>query len=217
MLKYMNHMMCVCIFVISACGAPAKQQVKEPSPASKKAFHAGSDQRIPVKKPVSRKKNQPKKSKRLYGTIKKRTSPNTKASTGKGALTSGSSPSTVRNPHIEKPERFKPTDRSTDVFKMNIPDGFSIYEFPDGRKYLGEWRSGMMDGHGTMYYPDGRKYVGSWKAGKTEGYGELTSPDGRTYSGQWSGGMIHGKGILTYPDGRTRSGNWESGNFVRDR
>jgi len=38
-------------------------------------------------------------------------------------------------------------------------------EDTDG-KYLGEIRNGVPEGQGTLTFPDGTKYVGEWKNGK---------------------------------------------------
>ena len=37
--------------------------------------------------------------------------------------------------------------------------------FPDGEKYVGEFKDGTRDGQGTLTYADGRKYVGEFKDG----------------------------------------------------
>jgi hypothetical protein len=35
--------------------------------------------------------------------------------------------------------------------------------FPEGGKYVGQWKDGQMNGQGTMTHPDGSKYVGQFK------------------------------------------------------
>ena len=42
-------------------------------------------------------------------------------------------------------------------------DGFASYEFPDGEKYVGEWREDGMDGRGIYVYADCRRLDGSWQ------------------------------------------------------
>jgi len=37
--------------------------------------------------------------------------------------------------------------------------------FPNGDKYVGEWKDGEYHGQGTFTYPDGSKYVGEFKYG----------------------------------------------------
>ncbi len=51
--------------------------------------------------------------------------------------------------------------------------------FPDGSKYVGEWKDGDWHGQGTMTFFDGGKLVGGWKSGKPHGKGTMIYPDGR--------------------------------------
>ena len=37
--------------------------------------------------------------------------------------------------------------------------------YPNGSKYIGEWKNGKMDGQGTFNFPSGNKYVGKYKDG----------------------------------------------------
>ena len=41
-------------------------------------------------------------------------------------------------------------------------EGYGVFEWPDGRKYEGEYKYDLKEGHGTFYWPDGRKYTGAW-------------------------------------------------------
>ena len=45
-----------------------------------------------------------------------------------------------------------------------------------------------MEGYGVFEWPDGRKYDGEWKNGKQHGVGVYTSASGKTKKGQWSEG-----------------------------
>ena len=38
--------------------------------------------------------------------------------------------------------------------------------YPDGRKYIGEFKDGERSGHGELIYPDGKKLVGEFKDGE---------------------------------------------------
>lgn len=38
--------------------------------------------------------------------------------------------------------------------------------FPDGRKYVGEFKEETMNGEGTLFYPDGRKQTGRFENGE---------------------------------------------------
>ncbi|MDC1254462.1 hypothetical protein N8Z03_00510 [Pelagibacteraceae bacterium] len=69
--------------------------------------------------------------------------------------------------------------------KIELPkcmgDDFTIYNncygtltWPDGQKYVGEWKDGKQHGQGTLTWPDGEKFVGEWKDDKRNGQGTLT-------------------------------------------
>ena len=58
------------------------------------------------------------------------------------------------------------------------------------------------NGQGTFIYPDGKRYVGEWKDGKRHGQGVSTHPDGWKYVGEFKDGVLSGHGTYTYPDGR---------------
>ena len=60
-----------------------------------------------------------------------------------------------------------------------------------------------IDGQGTMTYPDGAKYVGEWKDGELTGQGTFTYFDGSVYVGEFKDHFFHGQGILTEPNGET--------------
>ena len=68
-----------------------------------------------------------------------------------------------------------------DVF----PDGQGTYTFPDGRKYVGEWKNGKYHGQGTYTFPNGKKYIGEFKDDKMHGQGIYTFPDGKQYVGKF--------------------------------
>ena len=46
----------------------------------------------------------------------------------------------------------------------------------------------MFHGQGTFTFPDGEKYVGEWRNDQRHGQGVVTTPDGTDYVGQWKEG-----------------------------
>ena len=65
--------------------------------------------------------------------------------------------------------------------------GQGTYTWPDGQKYVGEWKDDKRNGQGTHTWPDGQKYVGDYKDGKRNGQGTQTRPDGSViHSGLWA-------------------------------
>ena len=59
--------------------------------------------------------------------------------------------------------------------------------YPDGHKYVGEWKDGNKNGQGTFTYPDGGKYVGRWKEDKNWN-GTLTDKESKII-GKWKNGV----------------------------
>lgn len=44
--------------------------------------------------------------------------------------------------------------------------GEGVFEWPDGRKYIGQWRKGKQHGRGTYITANGERKVGEWNEGK---------------------------------------------------
>jgi hypothetical protein len=55
--------------------------------------------------------------------------------------------------------------------------------FPDGTKYVGEFRNNNYDGLGSLTYPDGSKYDGEFRNNNRDGRGIYRSNDGFKYIG----------------------------------
>lgn len=88
--------------------------------------------------------------------------------------------------------------------------------FPDGAKYVGEWRNNQFNGQGAYTFPDGVKYVGEFRDGKSHGQGTLTLPSGMRHVGEWRDNMPNGQGTEYMPDGSIgRSGIWSNGALVK--
>ena len=67
------------------------------------------------------------------------------------------------------------------------PNGLGVMTYPDGHKYVGEWKDGNKNGQGTFTYSDGQKYVGRWKDDKNWN-GTLTDKEGKII-GKWKNGV----------------------------
>jgi junctophilin len=83
-----------------------------------------------------------------------------------------------------------------DETKSDQEDAMSrgVYEFPDGGRYVGEWKEDGPQGHGVCTLPmDGGHFQGRWDSGM-QCSGLFTWPSGQKYIGSWSNGMRHGQG-----------------------
>lgn len=97
------------------------------------------------------------------------------------------------------------------VAQKRMPDGQGTKIFPDGSKYVGEFKNGMPNGQGVVTTLFGKKYVGEFVNGFPHGQGIFTSPDGEQYVGEFEFGVPHGQGTYTYAGGEQYSGNLQNG------
>ena len=79
----------------------------------------------------------------------------------------------------------------TGEVSSGVPNGQGTFTYPDGSKYVGEFKDGkIVNGQGTYTHPDGSKYVGEFKNDKKDGQGFDTDPDGSTYFGEFKNGNL---------------------------
>ncbi|XP_051116789.1 phosphatidylinositol 4-phosphate 5-kinase 9 [Andrographis paniculata] len=93
----------------------------------------------------------------------------------------------------------------------NVPEGSGDYAWPDGCKYVGEWRRGMRHGYGKLEWPSGASYEGEFSGGYMHGTGTYTRPDNTIYKGRWRLSLKHGLGYQVYPNGDSFEGSWIQG------
>lgn len=75
---------------------------------------------------------------------------------------------------------------------------------------LNESVSGEPRELGEYMWPDGSKYVGQFKGEKMHGDGKLHAADGKIYEGQFRNDKMEGRGVFTWPDGRVYSGHFKN-------
>ena len=96
-------------------------------------------------------------------------------------------------------------------FRDFKPQGYGVFVWANGDKYLGEWKTGKNNGNGTKIWKDGRQYMGYFKNDKFHGEGTLLYPDGKKYAGGFINGKRHGEGTISYPDGSAYIGVFKAG------
>ena len=95
------------------------------------------------------------------------------------------------------------------IFGDYIKEGLGSLTYPDGQKYVGEWKDGIQHGQGTYTFSGGSRYVGEFKDGLPNGQGTETQSDGTKYVGEWKNGKFNGQGTLTFPDGGKYVGEYK--------
>ena len=74
---------------------------------------------------------------------------------------------------------------------FNWHNCFGTYTFPNGEKYVGEWRGGKRFGQGTYTYPEGVRYVGEYWDDQRDGQGIVYASNGSILlSGRWEHGRL---------------------------
>jgi TonB family protein len=64
-----------------------------------------------------------------------------------------------------------------------VTQGCGTYTWPDGSKYVGEFKAGLFDGHGVVSYADGSKFEADFQKGTPGGEATYNARDGNMTSG----------------------------------
>ncbi len=107
-----------------------------------------------------------------------------------------SNPGTVAQPNSQKPNPSstgKPSGKSDVAGLRNCNstycrNGTGYYDYPDGSRWIGEFKNGVPGGQGTCYYAGGDRYEGQWANGAPNGEGVIYSTSGRVTGAVWVNG-----------------------------
>jgi hypothetical protein len=80
--------------------------------------------------------------------------------------------------------------------------------YSNGSTYVGEFRDDSKSGQGTETFPNGEKYIGEYRDDKRNGQGMEILPTGEKYVGQFRDDKRNGQFTVTYPDGATYVGEF---------
>lgn len=75
--------------------------------------------------------------------------------------------------------------------KIHCASGRGIFRYPDGSKYVGDFKNGQPEGEGLCYYASGDKYKGSWSNNAPNGEGIYTYANGDVTTALWRQGKPH--------------------------
>lgn len=130
----------------------------------------------------------------------------------------GPRPRRRRNSKIGEPPAQKAVLRGQHVPIATVePSGArdaSEHVYPDGTRYIGEWRDDVPHGEGTCVFPSKNVYMGEWRDGSIAGAGVMLYADGTIFDGWWRDGECDGPGTVFPVDGPPTSGVWARGKQV---
>jgi|GEM_PF-416126 hypothetical protein len=77
----------------------------------------------------------------------------------------------------------------------NCDNGYGVYTFDSGEKYVGDWINGKRNGNGINTWANGEQFDGGWKEDKRHGYGKQIYTDGEIKTGFWEEGTYIGTNV----------------------
>lgn len=106
---------------------------------------------------------------------------------------------TVFNSNQGKPPAAKPSQSKPNPAKPNVTglrncgttycrSGQGYYDYPDGSRWVGEFKDGYPQGRGVCYYSNGDRYEGEWASNAPYGEGVMYFATGRVYGAVWVNG-----------------------------
>lgn len=93
-----------------------------------------------------------------------------------------------------KPTTTKPSPTKPDVNGLRncgttfCRTGRGYYDYPDGSRWVGEFKEGYPNGKGICYYANGDRYEGEWVNNAPHGEGIMYFGTGRVYGAVWMNG-----------------------------
>ena len=101
------------------------------------------------------------------------------------------------------------------LFGDYILEGLGSKTYPDGDKYVGDWKDGVRNGQGIFTFGKGKhegdKFVGEYKDGVRNGQGTYTWTNGQKYVGEWKDEKENGQGTMSLSNGEKFVGEYKDG------
>ncbi|MCC7503685.1 MAG: caspase family protein [Saprospiraceae bacterium] len=90
-------------------------------------------------------------------------------------------------PAATKPDRNNIAGmRNCGAVYCNVGKGY--YDYPDGSRWIGEFKNGVPHGEGVCFYANGDRYEGAWANNAPYGEGVMHYANGRVYGAVWMNG-----------------------------
>ena len=109
-------------------------------------------------------------------------------------------------------KKFEKT--STGCIEGDCENGYGVFAYEKGDKYVGEWKNNKSHGQGTITLKNGETYSGQWKNATPHGQGTYKFFNGDKYVGEWKEWNFHGQGTYIYSDGKSDKGIYKNGELV---
>ena len=109
-------------------------------------------------------------------------------------------------------EYYPNGNRYVGNFKNGVREGSGVLVMKSGTRYEGDFSNGRFHGQGTLTTASGAVVLqGTWHSGRLEGHGKAIHGDGSVYEGTFEGGLRHGSGRVVYADGSVYKGEFAKG------
>jgi hypothetical protein len=103
-----------------------------------------------------------------------------------GSSTANTVPSTVNT--TGKPRHKNDIAGMSNGNKVFLGNGRGYFDYPDGSRWIGEFKNGYPQGQGVCYYSNNDRYDGAWANNAPNGRGIMYFASGRVYGAVWANG-----------------------------
>lgn len=97
-------------------------------------------------------------------------------------------PTTPTTTSAEKPKSKSEVNGLRNCNKTFCTNGQGYFDYPDGSRWIGEFKDGYPAGKGICYYSNGDRYEGKWASNAPNGEGIMYFASGRVYGAVWAAG-----------------------------
>ncbi|MDC3141173.1 trypsin-like peptidase domain-containing protein, partial [Alphaproteobacteria bacterium] len=109
---------------------------------------------------------------------------------------------------------YKKGDKFIGNFKKGKRHGKGKFFYKDGSKYIGDYKNGLRHGKGVATYVSGSKYIGEYRKGKANGMGKFSFANGDFYEGMFKDNEYSGEGKFIYSNGKINEGVWKNNKLI---